>query len=345
MTAASLPGETSPAPPTVLYIAGSGRSGSTLLERILAGIPGAVSVGELLDLPRRIAPHDERCGCAKPFSQCAFWNSVGERAFGGWDPDLLSDLHHRQVAVARQRHLPRLMLSRRTSAFGEQMTGYTQQYQAILSAVATQAQARYVIDASKWPALALALHRGGVNLRVIHLIRDPRGVAYSLSRKNIARPHSIAGTDMMFSKHPVIGTSSWLTTQMETDLIRLRGVPVTRLSYEHLVTDPRSAIDQALTSLDIRLPSDGLNHVQGTTVTLGPGHGLSGNPSRFKNGDVPLRSDERWRRDMRAIDRLASSVIASPYLLFRGRHRPKHSQRPTDTRTNLTIPTGPTNDR
>jgi len=41
--------------PIVVYIAGSGRSGSTLLERALGEIPGFVNVGELIDLYRQVA--------------------------------------------------------------------------------------------------------------------------------------------------------------------------------------------------------------------------------------------------------------------------------------------------
>ena len=58
--------EPAPAPgpgPTVIFIAGSGHSGSTLLERILGAMPGLVNVGELYNLYRRHdAPHQERCG-------------------------------------------------------------------------------------------------------------------------------------------------------------------------------------------------------------------------------------------------------------------------------------------
>src|SRR5262252_9835277 len=76
--------------PIVLYIAGSGRSGSTLLERALGEIPGFVNVGELIDLYRRVAEHGERCGCGQEFARCPFWSRVGERAVGGWQEQKLT---------------------------------------------------------------------------------------------------------------------------------------------------------------------------------------------------------------------------------------------------------------
>ncbi|MGN6302711.1 MAG: sulfotransferase, partial [Angustibacter sp.] len=205
--------------PTVVFIAGSGRSGTTLLERVVGAVPGFAAVGELLDLPRRVAPLDEMCGCGKPFSQCAIWQAVGQRAFGGWSEQNLRELHELQARVARQRHLPRLLVSRQGTAFDRDVREYAARYLRIVTAVAQESSARVVVDASKWPALALALHRGGVDVRVLHLVRDVRGVAHSLSRNDIERPHTTGEADVMFSQTPAAGAARWLATQTEMDLV------------------------------------------------------------------------------------------------------------------------------
>src|SRR6266545_3862920 len=69
----------------VLYLGGLGRSGTTLLERLLGELPGAISLGEVVHLWERGVVDGERCGCGKSFRDCAFWNEVGQAAFGGWD--------------------------------------------------------------------------------------------------------------------------------------------------------------------------------------------------------------------------------------------------------------------
>ena len=56
----------------VLYIAGVGRSGSTLLERMLGAVPGSVNAGELNAIFSRVASQDQRCGCGEPFSPAPF---------------------------------------------------------------------------------------------------------------------------------------------------------------------------------------------------------------------------------------------------------------------------------
>src|SRR5215470_15181513 len=199
-TAPLRPGADEPEPvtPTVIYIAGSGRSGSTLLERVLGDMPGAVNVGELIDLFRRTAPRGERCGCGLAFAECPFWAGVGKRAFDGWEPGRLAAIHWLQTRVARQRHLPRLLaMPLAGRAFRDDLVAYGDSYRALYRAIADQAGARYVIDASKWPVQALALSRAGLDIRVIHLVRDARGVAYSLSKQHVARPHAMQVPDDM----------------------------------------------------------------------------------------------------------------------------------------------------
>src|SRR5215471_2861256 len=111
--------------PIVIYIAGSGRSGSTMLERVLGEMPGFVNVGELIDLFRHVERHGERCGCGEPFADCPFWASVGKRAFGGWDTESVAGVRMLLSQVSRQRRMPQLLMMRLASGdFREHVTAY-----------------------------------------------------------------------------------------------------------------------------------------------------------------------------------------------------------------------------
>jgi hypothetical protein len=70
----------------VLFLGGLGRSGTTLLERVLGELPGVCPLGEVVHLRERDLRNGERCGCGATFSDCDFWRSVGEEAFGGRQP-------------------------------------------------------------------------------------------------------------------------------------------------------------------------------------------------------------------------------------------------------------------
>lgn len=317
-------------PPTVVYLAGSGRSGSTLLERTLGELPGFVNVGELIDLFRRVAPEGERCGCGQPFTACPFWSGAGARAFGGWDPALLGRVRELQGRVARQRRLPSLLAPGLAGrGFREGIAEYGGVYARLYRAIADQAGARYVVDASKWPVQALALARAGLDVRVIHLVRDVRGVAHSLGKQAVSRPHAVAGPDVMWHLTPASAAARWQACQSEAGLLRHCGIPVTRLRYEDFVARPRDCTQAALAALGVAVDPAAFGHIGATAIRLGSSHGLSGNPSRFAAGEITLCADESWRAGLSARDRALVTAIGLPYLL---RHhlpwRPRPGQAP-----------------
>src|SRR5258706_786037 len=89
----------------VLFIGGMGRSGSTLLDRMLGSAPGVVSVGELRKFWRRGVVTNELCGCGQPIRECPFWRDVAREAFGGFEIQQLGAL-----AAAEDRLLTSLRL-------------------------------------------------------------------------------------------------------------------------------------------------------------------------------------------------------------------------------------------
>jgi hypothetical protein len=289
------------AAPTVVYIAGSGRSGSTLLERALGEIPGFVNVGELIDLFRRDASRAHRCGCGRHFADCPFWTSVGKRAFGGWDDPRLAGMHPLQRRVAQQRYLPRLAaLPLAGRAFRADVASYGACYAALYRAIATEAGADHVVDASKWPVQALALARGGIDVRVIHLVRDVRGVAQSLIKRG---------------RKPAVTAAKWVVYHNQAALLRRCGVPFVAVRYEEFVREPARTAETALAALNVPVRPADLGHLGEGHMTLHPSHGIHGNPMRFRHGDIALRADETWREKMSRRDRILVTAIALPYLL------------------------------
>src|SRR5580658_8886990 len=94
--------------PRIVYLGGLGRSGCTLLERLLGELPGVRAVGEVVHLWQRGVVENERCGCGEPFASCPFWRQVGETAFGGWDQLDMAHFTHLRNQVDRMRYIPLL---------------------------------------------------------------------------------------------------------------------------------------------------------------------------------------------------------------------------------------------
>ena len=95
----------------LIYIGGYGRSGSTLLDRMLGQLDDVCAVGELRHIWERGLVEDQLCGCGTPFWQCPFWSLVLEEAFGSIEnvePRALLDL---QRKVDRMRNIPATLQS------------------------------------------------------------------------------------------------------------------------------------------------------------------------------------------------------------------------------------------
>lgn len=302
-----------PAPATVVYIAGSGRSGSTLLERIMGTLPGFVNVGELIDAFRKAMRFDELCGCGENFSRCEFWVRVGERAFGGWTLEFVDEVSQLQRDVGRQRHLGFLAAPQRgTSRFREKLDRYGDVYSRLYAAILAESGARVVVDASKGTAQALAVSRGqGVDLRLVHLVRDARGVAFSWAKAGVDRPQGVTRGTTMAHFSPQLTAARWIRVQAETTAARRFLTASTMLRYEDLIADPAREIVKLLAEIGLPVEEAALGRIDGRAVDLPLSHGLSGNPSRFKTGPQELRLDEQWRRDMAAWDRLSTTTIAA----------------------------------
>src|ERR1700675_5160761 len=64
----------------VLFLAGKGRSGGTLLASLLGQLPGFFNIGELNRLWDWGLVSNFRCGCGLPVQECPTWHAILEEA-------------------------------------------------------------------------------------------------------------------------------------------------------------------------------------------------------------------------------------------------------------------------
>lgn len=313
----------------MLYIVGVGRSGSTLLERMLGAVPGSVNAGELNAIFSRVATQDQRCGCGEPFSVCPFWTEVGEHAFGGWSA-VTERMAHLQPRVVRQRHVPR-MLTGSGAAYQRELAEYLDVHERLYRSVSAVSGAEVVVDASKSTAQLFALRRiEGLDLRVINLVRDSRGVASSWSKTGIRKPQSTDGAMMgTYSPHRI--AVLWTALQLESSLLGAASPYATRVRYEDLVSTPRRTLEQALRNVGMPPGEGALDHVGERSVTLGPSHGVAGSRTRFTAGRVDLAVDDAWRSSLPTGARRVVTAVTLPQLLRYGYVRPGSRTAPTRT--------------
>jgi hypothetical protein len=194
------------------------------------------------------------------------------------------------------------------------MTGYGDILSGIYQALLASTRSAVIIDSSKHPAEALMLaSRPDIDLTVLHLVRDPRAVAFSWeSSPERITPYD--GADRP-PHHGVLHSATWWTAWNAAieALIRPRlGRNYIPLRYEDLMEDPMRHLGQVLERFG-RSASD-LPFVAPDEVVLSRGHTVAGNPSRMRVGDMRLSIDTRWETHMEIGSRRVATLGALPLL-------------------------------
>ncbi|MCO5187247.1 MAG: sulfotransferase [Anaerolineae bacterium] len=298
----------------ILYIAGWGRSGSTILASVLGQVNGFVSVGEMSYLAQRGLIQDRLCGCGQPFSQCDMWQSVIRTAFGTATPELAVELQHFQDRACRVRHFPALWFKRRRSQMRVQFQHDLTNLSKLYCAIQSHSRAQVIIDSSKNPAYAYWLAQvPDLDVRVVLMTRDARASAYSWQRykeqpdtdtmKYLAR--------MGLSKSSVL----WDIYLAQARQIQRFFNAFMVLRYEDFVRQPESSVRQIFAMLDEDSALPFVNHSE---VELAPTHTVSGNPNRFRTGLIKLKFDNEWQQSMRWHQRAVVTSLTWPLLLHYG---------------------------
>jgi hypothetical protein len=304
----------------VLYIAGTGRSGSTVLANILGEVDGVFAAGEVRYLWQRGLKEGRLCGCGLTVRDCPVWSRVLAAAGQLDDAERVDAIVSMLQRTGRIRNLPGVLagsvVPRLDPAESHALAPARDALGDLYAAIADVTGCRVIVDSSKLPAYANVLAATpGIDLRVVHLIRDPRGAAYSWSsRKTLADG---AARTHMEQIGPAKSAVLWDVWNLAGGVL-FKGDPdrYLRLRYEDFVSDPPGSIRAILGMVGIKdadLPFINSNEARTT-----PNHSVAGNPDRLRHGVITLRSDDRWRLAMKPRNRRLVSTLTSPLLLRYG---------------------------
>jgi hypothetical protein len=291
-------------PTTVAYIAGAGRSGSTLLDLLLGRLDGWFSMGEF-----RHVWHAQRdgylCGCGERVVDCTVWSEVLTRSRPPAPEVVLADMR----VVLRTRHLaglanPRLLDRHRADAAARLRAVLGSVY----AATSEVTGARVLVDSSKDPLSGLLLAQiPDLRLHAIHLVRDPRAVTRSEQRPRV-RPELTGRNALMPVRSARRASLEWDRRNALAHVLAHRSVTSTRVRYEDLVADPDAIVERITRA------------VTGSRVTEPAGsgapgnHTVGGNPMRFDSGNLEIRPDVEWQTGLSARDRRTVVTLTWPLM-------------------------------
>jgi len=285
----------------LLYVAGSGRSGSTLFDRLLDRHPGVVGLGEVHRLC--LEPSERLCGCGSTIERCDFWSSILDalsRSEGidriRWAEQFPTTVVRSEPASGATRFglLEFLLLLGSARALGAasrlspmvaRHMEMTRNSWVLYDLVAERTGAKLIVDSTKNAARLKLLYLAQPHrMKIIHLIRDGRAVASSARRRTGSSIRSAA--------------RSWYRANRNVELA-CRTIPADRVMsvrYEDLCTNTEQIMEKVCGFLDL-LPAP-------TMFELEPHdyHQIPGNPMLFRSQKTEIVLDDRWRADFDESD-------------------------------------------
>ncbi len=292
---------TSTSPLRIIYIVGAGRSGSTVLDTVLGNHPDAVSVGELSNLHRSGWVNNEFCACGEPADGCEFWNEVRT----AWlNANRGADVEDYLAMQARfERFRPAAMWRTEASSLFRTTAArrYLAQTGSLYESIAAVSRRRVIVDSSKTPLRARWLARlPGVDLRLVHLVRDSRAVAWS-RKKSLARDLEGGVQHDLASRPAWYSVVYWTVSNLFAARLRRRaGDRGVLVRYEDFVSDPAGELIRIGDACG--LDCGGLVRALESGESFSVGHTVAGNRLRMA-GQVRLKPDWDWIEQLPESDR------------------------------------------
>lgn len=284
-----------------VYITSDDRSGSTMLDLLLANHPDIFCIGEVHNLAAYTSGnrsfynpvHDLVCMCGTPVMQCYFWQTVekklgkplnslrlrSEKYYSNSIGQLFNQIHCRieKEILMRTPRLQKYMAMQFVLGHNRFANDTFRLYEAVSDASGSA----IVTDSSKWPFRFRYLYdRYPDKVRVIKLFRSPLAVISSKIRRGEVSAR--------------VGAKHW--AKMTDDIaLYCNDIPESRqlqIYYEDLCRDAKSVVRQICRFLDIseHFPTDSLKK-QGM-------HHIGGSPSKFVRESTNIALDTRYKNDL-----------------------------------------------
>ncbi len=253
----------------VVFIAGCGRSGTTLLGQLLGEFEGFVNVGEavryLFDRNKELP-----CGCGMAAPDCPFWRET----FSAF-PSELATAGSKSLRI---RSFPSLFLRTRGKRVPPELAPILSSLGGIYRTIVRDSGCNVIIDSSKYPSTALIAGLiPNVELHVVHVVRSPHSVVASWTRKN--------GYLAVHPRGKVV--SWWWAYNVLSEALKSRAKTYRLVRYEDFARDPGPVLRDI--STDVMGHPLPMNFLDGTEATVHVQHSLAGNPSKFNTGKIKIR--------------------------------------------------------
>ena len=184
----------------------------------------------------------------------------------------------------------------------------------LYEAIALHSKDAIIVDSSKVPShLFVLLNLKEVDLRVVHLVRDPRAVVYSWRKRKKKELADLSGKAYMDQRSIGQSLARWAIENQFTEWFGRRAGRYTLLRYEDFVKDPFTQMSNALANIGFAnyLPTP----LKSRELSLNPTHSIGGNPIRFTSQKIRIVLDEAWRQNLNPFTQAAIRILGLPWVI------------------------------
>lgn len=258
--------------PLILYIVGSGHSGSTLLDVLLSSHERVFGLGEVEKIGAKFFLERGTCACGERFRNCTFWKPLWNKL--------------QRYSKKRIRHIRRsrtdFLLNRPRYYFRTQsnelatVDEYRLSNKMVIEYVKKTTGAEVLIDSTKsLDRLEFLQNTNEYEVKALHLVREGLGVVWSNYKKT--------GKYWPFMKQ-------WAFENIKVEIAKKRSeYKYLTVFYSDLVERPDETLEQIKCFID--KPTLSKQDIS----ALEPHH-INGNAGTFQRISAGIKPDYKWRQ-------------------------------------------------
>tara|TARA_B100000315_G_C14514851_1_gene558691 strand:+ start:49 stop:1002 length:954 start_codon:yes stop_codon:yes gene_type:complete len=294
----------------IIYIAGGGHSGSTLLSLIIGSSDNVFSLGEVYYFnsfnkpendPDLFSIYENRCTCGKIFTECKFWNKVNNKLS---KPIIIK----RKTAIIEFTKIIWNMITPFKKIFQFKLGNGDDNFffnavESVLAEIKNKGD--YLLDSSKDPRRLVRLKEliGPENIFVIHLVRDGRGFVASYCSKKRPRA-TVLGLKV---RNFFIEGIKWMAINIITHrYLKKSQFQSIQISYDLFCKNPKQYVNVLNEILNLNIAGHYIDKINNSVF-----HNIHGNWMRQKKLKS-IKYDNSWKRDLSILKRIFLSALLYP---------------------------------
>ena len=295
----------------VLNISGYPRSGSTIIGNILGQINGFFDGGELRHIWEMSLLNNRLCGCGSPLTECNLWKKIFKNSFGGFDQINAKEINTLIKTTTRSKDAISTFIPFLQTQHSKITSKYKDKILELFKGIQKVTNCNIIVDSSKAALYGHVISQiPEIDFYTLHIIRDARAISYSSQKKKIQPDKE--RTIYMGRVNSLRSSLSWDIRNMLTEFYFSNSPKYLKIKYEDFVKEPKKIIIKITKFLGFE--NERLPFIDENTVQMGINHSVWGNPGRFANGEVKIKSDNEWEKKLSKKDKLITTFISFPLL-------------------------------